>query len=1800
MKKLNKLFAILIAVLGVTTLKAQTDVTSTYVKNPTFTNKDNWDIKNAGTNNPAASDKCLEFWGGGNSSLYLLAHQEITNLPNGVYRLTINAFNRSAAGQQSNVYVYANTTDKEYSVSMKTRESEKSLYGSEPNSMKDAGAAFYSTKGDYWLNTVDNIIVKDGKLDIGIRNVSQLTVNSGCWTIMGNVKLYELTGASLSPLMNNLITDARNLVAKNYQGASNLEEEILTATSIPESALNYDAIITLQSAIAKYKENSLNSVDATTSTPVDATFLIKNAGFEDGATLKESTANGGYNEPKGWTLTYGSSHTNNHIVVANTSTTHAGYGGVVTPTEGSYTLGGRMRWTNGSNEKITQTVKLPAGSYSLSVDLGFNNTGSCAFIGVIGEKTVFSAKPKATDLTTFTSDKFSVKEGEQLILTFELKQNGSSNTYAAMDNIRLMYYGDPIAALLADITLKKEKLEEFDGKIPTDIYDKYAEHLNAAASANNSMEESALQTILDNLNADIAAAEPLVSPYVNLKSLITTCERYLDNSIEFEDGAAETFSTAVGSAKTNVESATTADAINNIYNTLEAVRQTYVQQADPLNGIAFDYTFLVVNPGLDDGTKGWTSTGGAQNKNIATNKTNGIITGAFFENWNGSNFTGEIYQTISNLPSGIYKLKVAAFGAGTNVYANDKQTAVTTGDGAWYEVDQVKVGDGTLKFGIRNENATTWMGIDNASLEYYGFDVATAQSAITSMVTEAEGLVGKPMNADVASALQVAIDGADATKTTRNELSPMIDALNKAIENAKASIAAYEKLAGYISMTKVFTDVTQHEQKYENGEFATDEVETVRQELNVLRYDAASALFTNKVDVTGWTGTMGERDNEHWSATTVSYKDANSWSDVEPDALTTQITLPKGNYVLKVAGRCSEENATLTLKVLDQTITFHGKGATGKGIDTSGAANFSDGTYANSNNGFGWEWEFLKFSLDAEQTVTLEVNSSYNNTMYVWNSFGDITLWMDDETYLTVNGHAVNAPLADAKALVDTKPMGTAENDALKAAIVLGENVSTAQELDEAIEALETAVANANSWVADYNEKKAPLVAALERFETDYNGATGCLYKLQNAAWANVIEMVKVAAIAKDVTNSYAGFQTAADNLNAALDAAQTSINMYANFAAEISYAKAYTPVVKENTDGHTAAIRAAEDAYKAAEIDDASALIFDMQNYRALDHEHVKGTYTSEVTLGNWSGKTNQSEKGKSEHWSGDANKTYFDYSKWAPEHNNGANEATQTIKLPAGKYVLMAAGRAATVAGTEAYIKVNDTKVNFAAKGAYGYGIATDGTANFAATEDTYVRNNEGYGWEYRFIEFTLEAETEVTLVAGMTIDVNTADLSWASVCTPVLYTTALDAAKQNLQDAITTAQKALGAYPVGDEAFQVSEKSDLYVALKSAIATAQNVLANATTADALTQAIEPLNTAVDNYTNGYVLNKPKADEAFNIVLVYAGWDYNGKAMTYIANDRKDHGLYNIKYKAEPNANYAQAFTFTAVEGKVNHYTLSMTDVDGNERYVCTGVAYGGNTSQIRTTTEADKALAVKVIATSTDGIWNLYNTEAKQYIGSQDEGVFTVNSHINFNLRAAEKANVTLTFSSVGWATLILPFDAELPEDVKAWSCTGANGETLTLTEAESLKANTPYLMNGQEGTHDFTGYGLADKDSYTSGLFTGTYVEYKTTANSNTYVLQKKTIEGKDDVAFYLVGGSAQPTVGAYRCYMTYEAETAAAPAMFSLGRGEGTTGIDNSEFSTQDSAVVYDLMGRRVTTMEKGSMYIVNGKKVVVK
>ncbi len=1181
-----------------------------------------------------------------------------------------------------------------------------------------------------------------------------------------------------------------------------------------------------------------------------------------------------------------------------------------------------------------------------------------------------------------------------------------------------------------EIYYKAESLDEYANlfyaaKSAAEAFN--TEELNAAAAsklttalsaaATEQMDKEWYQARTAELNAAVALANEIKAPYANLTPLIALCTEYTStqNSNANSDEVLTTFQTAISNATTAGDNATSADAINTAYNDLESARQTYAKNAVPVYPYAFDMTFLLTNPNFDSNIDGWTATGGA-----------GRMGAGNIECYNNT-FTFALANKLTGLGNGTWEVSVdgfyryggynaaeAAHNGGTEdlkvkFYANANEVALksimegankaggvgatTTGGvrvpnspadgnsyfptGCYSNTVSTLVTDGTLTFGLKKESTqgSDWTLFDNFRLVYKGVDVSGLQSSLSALITTANGIKDTKMGSTEKTNLDNAINDANASATDADELNEMLSTLQSAYDAAVASIDTYSKVSVYIAKAKTIgvTLADTYQEQYDNSTIEGN-AETVFQALEVATYNYVKDNFTYSVALsntwnsTGTNTSAADVKGEHWSDDKeYTYKNqfdgwgdpkqgypANSWS-IDFDQ---EVTLPAGEYVFKVAGRKSVD-ATLELVVTMGetelgTVNDFPSSNEALGINKAGATSFDANDpagFAKEGKGYGWQWRYVRFVLDEEATVKVAVHAE-TNKIYNWVSFGDYTLQMTEETYLEANKGGLDAPTAAANLLVDTKPMGTAENNDLKAALAM--TYTTGAELQAKIEALETAVANANAWVTAYNEAKAPLVAALDRFEADYNNAeNGALDYMNKNRWATAIEKAQAAAVAKDVTDSYEGFAAATEELVAALDAAQVSVDEYA--------------------------------ALKSA-IDNANTLA-------------------------------------------------------------NGGNWGNQPFQRP-----------------TSAKESLNTTTAQ--------------------ATYDAAEADGEG----------------------------------------------------------VTSVTEALNE--------------------------------NVKTVDAI------------------VLNAPAEGTKYNMVMDYAGWEHHGKAVTYLAGGRNDAGLYNIQYYAAPNANYAQAFTFTAVEGKANCYTLSMTDVDGNERYVCTGVAYGGNTSQIRTTTDATQALAVKVIATTTDGIHQLYNTEANNYIGGQDAGFYTVNSHTTFRLQEAAKANVPFTLSKVGWATLILPFDAELPEGVKAYSCTEADGEILTLTEAESLKANTPYLMNGEESTHAFTGYGLADKDSYTDGLFTGTYVDYQTTADGKTYVLQNQD----GNLAFYLVTDAVQPWIRAYRSYMVYEGANGAP--VFRIGKG--TTGIAPSTLNAQPSTVIYDLMGRKVTTMMKGGMYIVNGKKVVIR
>ena len=177
-----------------------------------------------------------------------------------------------------------------------------------------------------------------------------------------------------------------------------------------------------------------------------------------------------------------------------------------------------------------------------------------------------------------------------------------------------------------------------------------------------------------------------------------------------------------------------------------------------------------------------------------------------------------------------------------------------------------------------------------------------------------------------------------------------------------------------------------------------------------------------------------------------------------------------------------------------------------------------------------------------------------------------------------------------------------------------------------------------------------------------------------------------------------------------------------------------------------------------------------------------------------------------------------------------------------------------------------------------------------------------------------------------------------------------------------------------------------------------------------------------------------------------------------------------------------------------------------------------------------------------------------------------------------------------------TLILPFDADLPEGVKAYTCDAADEgtKTLTLTAAASFEACKPYIVyakNGYSGdisgTVDLTAT-YPDEDIYAEGYLTG--VLSPTVVNTG-YIMQNKG----DGPTFYDADGS-NFSLPAGRCYLTPPTALLSKAFGFSF---EEVNAINAVIGKSPISSELHDLSGRRVTQPTKG-IYLQDGKKVFIK
>lgn len=238
-----------------------------------------------------------------------------------------------------------------------------------------------------------------------------------------------------------------------------------------------------------------------------------------------------------------------------------------------------------------------------------------------------------------------------------------------------------------------------------------------------------------------------------------------------------------------------------------------------------------------------------------------------------------------------------------------------------------------------------------------------------------------------------------------------------------------------------------------------------------------------------------------------------------------------------------------------------------------------------------------------------------------------------------------------------------------------------------------------------------------------------------------------------------------------------------------------------------------------------------------------------------------------------------------------------------------------------------------------------------------------------------------------------------------------------------------------------------------------------------------------------------------------------------------------------------------------------------------------------------DADGNIVEELFTIGLIGSPEMYNGEYTiemwdlEMIHQDATGVKPVNTNLTAKLtvKGGKSSSVTIpyTLTACGVGTLILPFDAELPAGLQAYTCTGVVDNVLTLTEQTSIQAGTPLILLGEAGNYEFEGTPTATENTYTEGLLTGVMAA---TDVNNGYVLQTQG----EVTGFYCLDKTR--VVPAYRCYLNVESNVKAF--VFS----DDATAI-KAIASSHNKSVLYNLSGQRISKAQKG-INIVGGKKFV--
>ena len=402
--------------------------------------------------------------------------------------------------------------------------------------------------------------------------------------------------------------------------------------------------------------------------------------------------------------------------------------------------------------------------------------------------------------------------------------------------------------------------------------------------------------------------------------------------------------------------------------------------------------------------------------------------------------------------------------------------------------------------------------------------------------------------------------------------------------------------------------------------------------------------------------------------------------------------------------------------------------------------------------------------------------------------------------------------------------------------------------------------------------------------------------------------------------------------------------------------------------------------------------------------------------------------------------------------------------------------------------------------------------------------------------------------------------------------------EVAKERLAAKIAEATNLFNAVTVGEG---VGKYSGLYSAgdLESVMGSINNFY-NSITPETEIATIEGYITMIDEAIASYSLNMPVA----------------GKYYAFVQNNN---------YITSNVANSKIACSETMDASAIYYY-------DGSHLLAyATGLYFGLNeTDWTFEAVGSNDISAIEFIAAA-NGAVGKYNIKAVNrwlHLSANTDGSTFVNRCSNntcaeHNWEIVEVVELPVTISAAGYATFYAPVAVNVPNGVKAYTVT-IKDKWATLNEITSgvIPENTGVVLEGDADTYNFAI--SEDNTVYENNVLRGT-VE-ATYINDDAYVLGYINVaeEGqpeKMEVGFYTATKNQQENTSwknnGHKAYLPKTAGMNAASYSFRFG-GE-TTGVENVVVENEVKAI-YDLTGRRVEAITAPGIYIVGGKKVLVK